>query len=81
MLFTCPCKKPAAKRSPAPVKSTILSPSLIPHSTTSSPLIATAPFSPLVSTIILPRDFEKFITSLVKMSFNCILFININESY
>ena len=25
--------------------------------------MATAPFSPLVKTIILPRDFEKFITS------------------
>ena len=55
ILFTCPCKKPAAKRSPAPVKSAILSPCLIPHSTTSSPLIATAPFSPLVTTINLPK--------------------------
>ena len=61
ILLTCPCKKPAAKRSPAPVKSTILRPSFIPHSTTSSPLMATAPFSPLVKTIILPRDLEKFI--------------------
>ena len=57
------CKKPAAKRSPAPVKSTILRPSFIPHSTTSFPFTATAPFSPLVKTIILPKDFEKLITS------------------
>ena len=59
MLFIYPCKKPAAKRSPAPVKSIIFRPCFIPHSTTSSPLIATAPFSPLVKTIILPRDLEK----------------------
>ena len=58
ILLTYPCKKPAAKRSPAPVKSTILRPCLTPHSATSSPLIATAPFSPLVNTIILPKDFE-----------------------
>ena len=45
ILFTCPCKKPAANRSPeAPVKSTILSPCFIPHSTTSFLLIANAPF-------------------------------------
>ena len=63
ILFTCPCKKPPAKRSPAPVKSTIFKPSFTPHSTTSSPLIATAPFSPRVTTIIFSRDLENVITS------------------
>ena len=36
----------------------------MPHSTTSSPLIATAPLSPLVTTINLLSFFEKLITSL-----------------
>mgnify|MGYP003320439962 CR=1 FL=1 len=49
-LFIKPCKKPAANKSPAPVRSTILRFSLTPFSTTSSPLINIAPFSPLVIT-------------------------------
>ena len=58
-----PCKNPAAKRSPAPVRSTIFKFFCIPLSITSSPLIATAPFSPLVITTNLSSFFEKFITS------------------
>ena len=59
-----PCKNPAAKRSPAPVRSRILRFFCILHSKISSPLIATAPFSPLVMIINLLSCFEKAITSL-----------------
>jgi len=58
-----PCKNPAAKRSPAPVKSTILRLFWTSLSTTSLLLIATAPFSPLVITTNLLSCFEKFMTS------------------
>ena len=59
-----PCKKPAAKRSPAPVRSIIFRSFCIPLLTTSSPLTATAPFSPLVTTINLLSCLENSITSL-----------------
>ena len=49
-LLIYPCKNPAANRSPAPVRSIILRFFCISLSTTSSPLTATAPFSPLVTT-------------------------------
>ena len=63
-LFTWPCRNPAAKRSPAPVRSTIFKFLLTPHSIISSPLIAIAPFSPLVIIISLWSSFENLITSL-----------------
>ena len=44
-------EKTAANKSPAPVRSTIFRFLLTPHSTIFSPLIAIAPFSPLVITI------------------------------
>jgi hypothetical protein len=45
-----PCKNPDANKSPAPVRSTMFKFSFILVSTISSPSIATAPFSPLVTT-------------------------------
>jgi hypothetical protein len=62
-LLMYPCKNPAAKRSPAPVRSIILRFFCISLSKISSPLIAIAPFSPLVTTTNLLSCFEKFITS------------------
>ena len=62
ILFTCPCKKPLANRSPAPVKSTIFNPFFIPYSTTSLPFIAIILISSGHNNY-LPRDFGKVITS------------------
>ena len=58
----CPCKNPAATTSPAPGSTTMLIFFLTPHSTTSSPFIAIAPFSPLVITKSFLSFFEKLIT-------------------
>ena len=62
-LLIYPCKNPAAKRSPAPVRSIIFRFCCAALSIISLPLIATAPFSPLVITSNLLSCFEKFITS------------------
>ena len=62
-LLIYPCKNPAANKSPAPVRSTILRLFCIVFSITSSPLIATEPFYPLVIITNLLSCFANFIIS------------------
>jgi len=68
-LFTRPCKNPAAKRSPAPVKSIIFKFFWISHLTTSFLLIAILPFSPRVKTISFPKFIEKVNILFLKQKF------------
>ena len=58
-LFKFPCKKPAANKSPAPVKSTMLRFFSAGHSAISPLAKAIAPFSPLVITKCLFKFFVK----------------------